>query len=309
MDSIPVFHLAQLLEFDEKESERFRRCIEVWGGFRITNHGVSAVVIDAAEKAGKAAFKVPYENKKKYGESHLRAYIGHATEMPTHETFSIPLSTGVSYFCDTIWAGGDNCEYREALENYAQEMKQLSQKLDQVILGNLGVSKYYESMFKNCDFRLRLNYYHDVGDNTPKFTCLSEHTDIGIFTIVKEDLSVGGLQIFRESVGKWLDVEPQPQSFMVFLGDMLKAWTNGRTHNLKHRVTTMAGAGDRLTFAFFNHFPSDALIYAPEELVDLCHPRKYRAFRYQDFVTAKYGEQFQQSGIVIDTYAALSNAE
>jgi isopenicillin N synthase-like dioxygenase len=82
---------------------------------------------------------------------------------------------------------------------------------------------------------VRLNHY-PVGDPVPENqrsglaqlgeTALGDHTDPGVITLLLQD-SIGGLQT-RTREGEWIDVEPQPGTIVVNLGDVMQVWTNDR---------------------------------------------------------------------------------
>ncbi len=76
---------------------------------------------------------------------------------------------------------------------------------------------------------------------------VGEHTDYGLLTMLWQDNS-GGLEVF--SAGEWLAVEPQPNTFVCNIGDMLERLTNGVYRSTPHRVRNVSGR-DRLSFPLF----------------------------------------------------------
>jgi isopenicillin N synthase-like dioxygenase len=76
---------------------------------------------------------------------------------------------------------------------------------------------------------------------------VGEHTDYGLLTILKQDMS-GGLEIKMGS--EWIDAPPLEHSFVCNLGDMLDRMTGGRYLSTPHRVRNPA-QNDRISFAFF----------------------------------------------------------
>ncbi|GLJ41142.1 hypothetical protein SUGI_0852130 [Cryptomeria japonica] len=77
--------------------------------------------------------------------------------------------------------------------------------------------------------------------------------------------------------GVWLNVKPLSHSFVVNLGDSIKAWTNSRYRSAEHRVVCK-GWRDRMSIALFSYFPQETEIWAPEELVEDNNPRRYKPF-------------------------------
>ena len=97
------------------------------------------------------------------------------------------------------------------------------------------------------------------------------HTDYGTFTILNGENVPGGLQVRAKSgdksgdqSGEWIDVETDPGSFVVNIGDLLMRWTNDRWISNTHRVVnppaTVAARAKRLSIAFFHQPNYDALI-------------------------------------------------
>ena len=56
---------------------------------------------------------------------------------------------------------------------------------------------------------------------------VGEHTDYGLLTILNGENGPGGLQVQTRS-GTWIDVETDPDTFVVNIGDLLMRWTNDR---------------------------------------------------------------------------------
>ena len=82
------------------------------------------------------------------------------------------------------------------------------------------------------------------------------HSDYGTFTILRTD-KVPGLEIVGPN-GEWVSVEPDPDFFVVNLGDTIAQWTNDRWRSTLHRV--LPSAAPRQSFAFFHMANWDARI-------------------------------------------------
>jgi|FLOH01.1.fsa_nt_gi isopenicillin N synthase-like dioxygenase len=83
------------------------------------------------------------------------------------------------------------------------------------------------------------------------------HSDYGTLTILRTD-DVAGLQI-ESADGSWIDIAPDPNSFVVNLGDSIAQWTNDRWRSTVHRVTA-ADPSARQSMAFFHMANWDATI-------------------------------------------------
>jgi isopenicillin N synthase-like dioxygenase len=85
------------------------------------------------------------------------------------------------------------------------------------------------------------------------------HHDSGLVSFVLQD-DVGGLQV--EIDGKLVDAEPKPGTYVMNLGEMLQAATQGYLRATKHRVQSPPSGRERLSVAYFFHPRLDA-VFAP----------------------------------------------
>ncbi|XP_057862858.2 gibberellin 20 oxidase 1-A [Cryptomeria japonica] len=153
-------------------------------------------------------------------------------------------------------------------------MAELARKVCKIILASLGldVENFYHFHFERYTAIMRIIHYLSDAKSVEE-ELLLPHTDIGSFTILYQG-NEGGLQM-RSKEGEWLNVKPIPNSFVVNLGDSMKAWSNGIYRSSEHRVV-YKGWVDRFAVPYFIRFPRDKQIWAPDELVNDEHPRRYR---------------------------------
>ena len=85
------------------------------------------------------------------------------------------------------------------------------------------------------------------------------HHDSGLVSFVLQD-EVGGLQV--ELAGTLVDATPKPGTYVMNLGEMLQAATNGYLRATKHRVQSPPSGRERLSVAYFFHPRLDA-VFAP----------------------------------------------
>ena len=102
--------------------------------------------------------------------------------------------------------------YRE----YCDAMGDLSMGIMELLAVSLGLEKEtFREFFKEHDSILRLNYYPPC--RNPHLTLgTGPHCDPTSLTILHQD-EVEGLQVFSD--GRWRSVEPNPNAFVVNIGD------------------------------------------------------------------------------------------
>ena len=94
---------------------------------------------------------------------------------------------------------------------------------------------------------------------------VGEHTDYGLITLLAQDTS-GGLEVHGR--GGWVAVPPDPEAFVVNIGDMLERMTGGAYRSTPHRVRYTSGAG-RLSFPLFLDPNWDAEVLPVPKLVGM----------------------------------------
>ncbi|CAN4123190.1 unnamed protein product [Withania somnifera] len=160
-----------------------------------------------------------------------------------------------------------------------------------MVMESLGVEKYIEEQNESSNYVLIVNKYREPTRDESGIG-LARHTDKNILTILSQ-IQVNGLQMQREN-GQWVDVEFSPNSFLVLVGDVFEAWTNGRLHAPIHRVLMSQKNQERFSIGLFT-FPKEGyLVKVPEELVDEDHPLLYKPFdgiKYVQFYKSEAGQR------------------
>ncbi|CAM8967440.1 unnamed protein product [Rhodiola kirilowii] len=228
----------------------------------------------------KGLFDLPDDIKRRYTSSRpFTSYMG----KDMYEGFGIEdvhLVESSQAFTGVFWPQG-NPEFSCALNGMSLKLLQMILAMLKVIFESYGVGSYYESFAENnIAVIYRVMKYHappsGVGIGA------KAHTDKNALTILCQN-DVQGLEI-KSKDGVWTQVAVPQGCFIVLVGDTLKAWSNGRLHSVRHRVT-MSGSNDRYSCGVFAMVKEGVLVEAPKELVDNEHPIRYKPFFYTDFMS------------------------
>jgi isopenicillin N synthase-like dioxygenase len=96
---------------------------------------------------------------------------------------------------------------------------------------------------------LRLLHYPKHESTDKRQLGAGAHTDFGAITLLLQDSS-GGLEVQDHATGEFVPVEPNPNAYVVNIGDMLQMLTNNEYKSNTHRVINK-GSGDRYSMPFF----------------------------------------------------------
>ncbi|XP_050230666.2 2-oxoglutarate-dependent dioxygenase DAO-like [Mercurialis annua] len=166
---------------------------------------------------------------------------------------------------------------RKVISEYAKAIHELSMDLAGKLGQSIGMVR--SDLFEGWASQFRFNKY-DFTSKTGR-SGVEMHTDSGFLTILQVDENVSGLEVMDKS-GSFIPVDHQPGTLLVNLGDVARAWSNGRLWNVKHRVQCKEAAV-RYSIASFLLGPKDSVVEAPPELLDFENPRLYIPFTFNDY--------------------------
>jgi isopenicillin N synthase-like dioxygenase len=128
---------------------------------------------------------------------------------------------------------------------------------------------------------------------------ISAHTDYECFTILYA--TTPGLEVLN-SEGRWIDAPPLPDAFVINIGDMLEALSNGRFIATPHRVRNIPN--ERFSFPLFCSLDYDTVIEPLPNFVTPNEPAKYPRYIAGDHLLAQtmktfgYLQRLQESGVL-----------
>ncbi|KAA8527945.1 hypothetical protein F0562_035186 [Nyssa sinensis] len=166
----------------------------------------------------------------------------------------------------------------ETILRYNHAVYELAQDIGQKLVESMGLDV---ELFKGWPCQFRMNKYHYT-PQTIGSTGAQMHTDAGFLTIVQDDEIVSGLEAVDKKSGALVPIDPVPGTVLINIGDLGKAWSNGRFYNVKHRVQCNEGT-TRMSIALFVLGPKEAKVEAPPQLVDSAHPRLFVPFSFEDY--------------------------
>jgi isopenicillin N synthase-like dioxygenase len=146
---------------------------------------------------------------------------------------------------------------RQLVLDYLDALTALGQRVLEAVAVGLGLPRSWFRTRLTADpvvlFRI---FHYPPSEPAVDDWGVGEHTDYGLLTLLGQD-GHAGLQV---STGDgWLDVPPDPDTFVCNIGDMLERLTGGRYRSTPHRVRNTSGAG-RLSYPFFLDPSWDAVV-------------------------------------------------
>ena len=250
--SIPVIDLAAALTGDPAARlaagrEMDRTCREI-GFFTITGHGVPIPVMDKLRERARAFFALPLPEKLRAvapDPTTTRGYralgiealsLGNDFETPPDlkEYYHLGRERwpddayhngepGRQYFIPNIWPDAP-LGFAAAAGAYYAAMERLALAMLQLTALGLGLDEhFFDAKLDRHITAIRLNHYPaQETPPAPGQLRAGAHTDYGLLTILNGENVPGGLQALTRD-GHWLDVETDPHSFVVNIGDLLIA--------------------------------------------------------------------------------------
>jgi len=269
MSGLPVVDISSLVGRPGPPVAEVARDIEgacrSSGFFYVTGHAVPPALIDRLDRASRAFFDLPLEQKMEIamerggrawrgffpvgaeltsGRPDLKEGIYFGSELPSDHPrvrAGLPLH-GANLFPRQVPDLGP------AVLSYLDELTRTAQAVLSGVALSLGLDADYFAAGYTADPTVLFRIFH-YPPSTPDSDGwgVGEHTDYGLVTLLLQDDN-GGLQV-RTPAG-WLDAPPVAGSFVCNIGDMLDRMTGGWYRSTPHRVRNLSG-NERLSFPFF----------------------------------------------------------
>ncbi|KAH7855612.1 hypothetical protein Vadar_026748 [Vaccinium darrowii] len=312
---LPVIDFAQLMQGSSRPQvlQSLTKACEEYGFFQLVNHGIESDVTLNMIEASKRFFNLPFEGRAKYMSADMRAPVRYGTSFNQNIDGVFSWRDFLKLNCHPLpdvlpfWPSSP-ADLREAAVTYSKEVKFLYLMMMEAILETLGLTKpaaaaaaaqsdknnnnnnihdeddeeianSWKEMFEDGSQLMVVNCYPACPE--PDLTLgMPPHSDYGSLTLLLQD-EVKGLQIQHQ--GRWVTVEPIPNSFVVNVGDHLEIFSNGRYKSVVHRVLVNS-VKSRISVASLHSRPINSVIRPSPKLINEANPRRYMDTDFPTFL-------------------------
>ena len=254
------------------------------GFLYITGHGIDPGLIDTLLQRTHAYFSLPFAEK-------MRNYIGHSVNhsgyvpegeerfygsatVDKKETYDLGFDMPDHHWRRPMLGPNQWPEmpgFREDIEAYYRAALDLGRQLFQGFALALGLEEdTFTRHLSRPPSQLRLIHYPFNPDTPPDRPGIGAHTDYECFTILLP--TAPGLEVMN-GAGEWIDVPLIDDTFVINIGDMMEALSNGYYMATSHRVRKVAQ--ERYSFPLFCSLDYDTRIEPLAALTNDKNPPRY----------------------------------
>jgi len=263
--TIPIVDISQLftstLDSNNDIIKQIYDSLSNQGFFYITHHGLSTEELQFILNQSKKFFEIPVEEKKRIARKDnigSNGYVAIGVEnlddnqpgsIDYKEAMDICVSDPHPLYASNQWPDEVYLPgWRKNVEEFTKKLQIIGDILLQAFGVAMGVSAgfFAENYFENQSSIVRFLRYPP--SNGKDLGC-GAHSDYGILTLLLQD-DIGGLQILYN--GKWIEVPPIKDSFVINVGDCVEYITNGKFKATKHRVINNSTTKERYVVALFH---------------------------------------------------------
>jgi isopenicillin N synthase-like dioxygenase len=296
LDRLPLISVSDLWSGNPEKlrvlADEIGRAARHFGFFRICDHGIPPAMLEATYQAAAQFFAQPLEVKQKYyigNSSNHRGYVPFTEkgDYPdeanrSYEAFDMGLDlprddpdylSGNRVLGPNVWP--DLPGFQDTVAQYYAKISTLGRMLCTALELHLGLPRgaMTDQMTKPVSQLRLLHYVRQNALANHKSVNMGAHTDYECLTLLHTRNQ--GLQVMT-SQDKWIDVPVDPAVFVVNIGDMLEAWSNGVLRSTPHRVLNLAPK--RFSLPYFVAANHDTLIEPFAQLVPADQKPKYEPF-------------------------------
>ncbi|XP_022848557.1 protein SRG1-like [Olea europaea var. sylvestris] len=292
---IPVIDMQKLMEKDSMDTElqKLHTACQEWGFFQLINHGVSFPTVEKMKLEIQEFFSLPIEEKKKFSqesgdvEGYGQAFVvSEEQKLDWADLFfaiTLPIHLRKPHLIPKL-----PTKFRDAIDEYATEMKNLAVKILDLMAKALHVkAEEMNTVFEEGMQSMRMNYYPPC-PQPELVTGLYPHSDATGLTILLQVNEIEGLQVKKD--GAWIPVVPLPNAFVINIGDILEIVTNGIYRSIEHRATVNLKK-ERLSIATFFNPNIDGDFGPAPSIVTPETPAKFKRISFVDYMKGYFSRE------------------
>ncbi len=277
---VPVLSLGSFTQGSNTDKHKFVdnlfSGLKEYGFIILKDHDVKPNLLAEAYDIMEKFYSMPLEIKEKYIAKAIgfqRGYTPfgkeHAKDSPVmdlkefwHVGRELPSDHYMrKYYPENIWPT-ELPEFKSVFTKIYSSLEQAGDVMLEALTGPLEVkSGYFADTTKDGNSILRLLHYPPIPEGVdPRCVRAAAHEDINFITILPA-ATASGLQL-KDRDGSWLDIESDPGTLIVDVGDMLARLTNDVLPSTTHRVINPQDGtnGHRYSMPFFIHPHPEAML-------------------------------------------------
>ncbi len=321
---LPVIDIAPLLAGTQdraRVARSFESACRDTGFFYITGHGVAPETIARLDKAARAFFTLPEDEKLKIamarggrawrgffpvggeltsGKPDLKEGVYFGTELGPADP---RVKAGVPMHGANLWPDALPA-LKPAVLAFMDETTRAAHAVMRGVALSLSLDADYFARTYTADptVLFRMFHYPPANQSNGSEWGVGEHTDYGLLTLLAQD-DCGGLQV--KARDGWIEAPPIADTLVCNIGDMLDRLTGGVYRSTPHRVRNVSGR-ERLSFPLFFDPAFAAVIeplpahsaHARDDSNERWDQANVHAFEgtYGDYLLGKVGKVFPDLG-------------
>nr|WP_240705295.1 2OG-Fe(II) oxygenase family protein [Pacificoceanicola onchidii] len=269
-------------------------------------HGIDLSLVERTYQMAERFFALPESIKRQYYiglSSNHRGYVPFTEKgdypdevSRNYEAFDLGLDlphddpdylAGNRLLGPNVWP--DIAGFQRTISAYYEQIAALGRMISATLELHLGLrpGAITEQMTKPIS-QLRLLHYVRQNDGIDaKSVNMGAHTDYECLTLLHTRNA--GLQVMTVE-DNWIDVPVDHRVYVVNIGDMLEAWTNGQLRSTPHRVLNLLP--ERFSMPYFVAANHDTMIRPFFELVGQGGHVKYEPFKAGDHLERMLARDF-----------------
>ncbi|SDU32375.1 isopenicillin N synthase family dioxygenase [Halopseudomonas salegens] len=303
---LPVVDIHGLYSTDPAErqatADKLGAAARAAGFLYVTGHGVDPALIAGLRRQAQALFELPLASKERFHVGQSRNHSGYVPQgeeevypgvVDYKEAYDINYDLGRDdprpMLGRTQWPELTALPgFRTDVEAYYRAALALGNLLFRGFALALGLDEdRFTRHISTPPSQLRLIHYPYNPDAPADQPGIGAHTDYECFTILLP--TAPGLEVLN-GAGEWIDAPVLPDAFVINIGDMLEALSNGEFVATQHRVRKVAE--ERYAFPLFCNLDYDTVIEPLPEFVSASRPARYPALVCGEHLFAQTAQTF-----------------